>query len=230
MIAPVPCLPRTLQELKRADQPASSSRILYPYEGTVFPRGLPAPVLQWDVSMADAVYVHARSMLFEYEGCFTGSHINRNHLHDWLQRPRSDVRLHGHSTLQVSRGHCAELRWRDHRIRQLSGSDAHARVMTMHGSAADNVIVAIRRDSETYDNYMQEKGAFVINCDHGGGDCGAPGALQAAAWQFMKDHPFGTRPSPYAGGLPSGFHQSCKIWQKTSLRPLGERSMMTTTP
>jgi hypothetical protein len=38
----------------------------------------------------------------------------------------------------------------------------------------------------------------------------------------MKDHPFGTRPSPYANGLPSGFHQSCKIWQKTARRPLGE--------
>jgi poly(3-hydroxybutyrate) depolymerase len=103
-------------------------------------------------------------------------------------------------------------------------------VMTMHGSAADNVIVAFAETSEAYDNYMQEKGAFVINCDHGGGHCGAPAALQASAWQFMKAHPFGTHPSPYAAGLPSDFHKSCKIWQKTARRPLGEGSSMMKTP
>ena len=102
-----------------------------------------------------------------------------------------------------------------------------AAVMTMHGSSADNVIVAFAETSEAYDNYMQEKGAFVINCDHGGGHCGAPAALQQSAWQFMKDHPFGTHPSPYAGGLPSGFHKACKIWTKTARRPLGEGRMMT---
>ena len=65
-----------LQELKRPDAPAAQSRWLYPYEGTVFPRGLPAPVLQWDMVTADAVYIRARSMLFEYEGCFTGSGLS----------------------------------------------------------------------------------------------------------------------------------------------------------
>lgn len=95
-------------------------------------------------------------------------------------------------------------------------------VMTMHGSAADNVIVAFAETSEAYDNYMMEKGSFVVNCDHGGGHCAAPSALQSSAWQFMKDHPFGTKPSPYAMGLPSGFHSSCKVWTPTMRRPLGE--------
>jgi poly(3-hydroxybutyrate) depolymerase len=96
-------------------------------------------------------------------------------------------------------------------------------VMTMHGApGADVVIVDFSQTSEAYDNYMQARGAFAVNCNHGGGHCGAPGALQASAWQFMQDHPFGTHPSPYANGLPSGFHPSCKIWQKTDRQPLGE--------
>ena len=101
-------------------------------------------------------------------------------------------------------------------------------VMTMHGAPGlDVVIVDFSQTSEGYDNYMLAKGAFVMNCNHGGGHCGTPGALQQSAWQFMKDHPFGTHPSPYASGLPMGFPSYCKIFTKTSRQPLGEgRGMM----
>ena len=46
-------------------------RILYPYDGTVFPRGLASPVLMWDGAddKVDAVYVHMKSSAFEFEGC-----------------------------------------------------------------------------------------------------------------------------------------------------------------
>jgi hypothetical protein len=44
-------------------------RMVYPYDGTVFPRGLLAPTLMWDGVMGDVVYVHIKSMLFEYKGC-----------------------------------------------------------------------------------------------------------------------------------------------------------------
>jgi hypothetical protein len=95
-------------------------------------------------------------------------------------------------------------------------------VMTMHGSAADMVIVTFSETSEAYDNYMMAAGSFVINCNHGGGHCGAPADLQASAWQFMKDHPFATSPSPYAAsGIPSTFPDYCKIWVPTSRKPLG---------
>lgn len=97
-------------------------------------------------------------------------------------------------------------------------------VMTMHGSpGVDVVIVDFSNTSEGYDNYMLENGSFVINCNHGGGHCGVPTALSQSAWQFMKDHPFGARPSPYANGLPSGFHDSCKIFTMTDVRPIGDR-------
>jgi hypothetical protein len=98
-----------------------------------------------------------------------------------------------------------------------------AAVMTMHGSAADKVIVSFPGTSKAYDNYMIRAGSpMVINCDHGGGHCGAPSALQASAWQFMKAHPFGIKPSPYANGLPEGFHRSCKIAEPSETLPIGE--------
>jgi hypothetical protein len=47
-------------------------RILYPYDGTVFPRGLIAPTLMWEgADDAQAVYVHVQSSTFEYKGCLT---------------------------------------------------------------------------------------------------------------------------------------------------------------
>ena len=95
-------------------------------------------------------------------------------------------------------------------------------VMTMHGGPGDVVIVTFSETSQAYDSFMLKKGSpMVINCNHGGSHCGAPAALYASGWQFMKDHPFGTKPSPYADGLPAGFHSSCEIWTDTTMVPLG---------
>lgn len=52
--------------------PSSSSAWLYPYDKTVFPLGLAAPLLQWDAPAAEAVHIRLRSMLFDYQGCFAG--------------------------------------------------------------------------------------------------------------------------------------------------------------
>ncbi|MFI5306589.1 MAG: TolB family protein [Polyangiales bacterium] len=51
-----------------AGGPPGSLKFLYPYDGTVFPRGLEAPLLMWDGGTPDAVYVHIKSQLFEYKG------------------------------------------------------------------------------------------------------------------------------------------------------------------
>ena len=48
---------------------ASAARWLYPYEGTVFPRGMLAPTLMWDGVQGDVVYVHISAALFDYRGC-----------------------------------------------------------------------------------------------------------------------------------------------------------------
>ncbi len=47
-------------------------KVLYPYEGTVFPRGMISPMLMWDGG-GDFVYVHIKSKAFEYKGCLKPS-------------------------------------------------------------------------------------------------------------------------------------------------------------
>jgi hypothetical protein len=49
----------------------ASTRWLYPYDQTVFPRGLAAPILQWDPATtgATAIYIHLKSMRLDYQMC-----------------------------------------------------------------------------------------------------------------------------------------------------------------
>jgi hypothetical protein len=60
--------PNVVSALQAADVP-QGQRWLYPYDTTVMPRGLAAPMLQWDVP-ADAIYLHLHSSAFDYKGCF----------------------------------------------------------------------------------------------------------------------------------------------------------------
>ncbi|MFC1642942.1 hypothetical protein ACFL5O_09720, partial [Myxococcota bacterium] len=78
-------------------------------------------------------------------------------------------------------------------------------VMTLHGGASDQVIVSFSSTSKTMDTQFKSAGGLVVNCNHGGGHCGAPADLYAAGWEFMQAHPFGVEPDPYASGLPSTF-------------------------
>jgi hypothetical protein len=55
----------------------SAPKLLYPYQGTVFPRGMLAPDLMWDGPPAQAVYVHIKSKIFEYSGCLKPMDPNR---------------------------------------------------------------------------------------------------------------------------------------------------------
>ena len=59
----------TLQKTPTAD---ASRSLLYPYNGTVWPRGLLAPLLQWTPGQADAtaVAIHLASKTFVYDGYF----------------------------------------------------------------------------------------------------------------------------------------------------------------
>jgi dienelactone hydrolase len=82
--------------------------------------------------------------------------------------------------------------------------------MTLHGGPGDRVVVSFSETSATFDESIKKAGGFVVNCDHGGGHCGAPAPLYTAAWQFMKDHPFGVSPEPYSASLPTTFPDYCK--------------------
>ena len=47
----------------------NAMRWLYPYDGTVFPRGMLAPTLMWSGAEGSAVYVHIHASGFDYRGC-----------------------------------------------------------------------------------------------------------------------------------------------------------------
>src|SRR5262249_20317112 len=51
-----------------AGGPAGSMRVLYPYEGTIFPRGLFPPLIMWDGAPADVAYLHLHGLRFDYKG------------------------------------------------------------------------------------------------------------------------------------------------------------------
>jgi hypothetical protein len=59
----------TLQQAPKAD---ASRSFLYPYDGTVWPRGLLAPLLQWTPGTVDAtaIKIHLESSTFKYDGTF----------------------------------------------------------------------------------------------------------------------------------------------------------------
>jgi predicted esterase len=84
-------------------------------------------------------------------------------------------------------------------------------VFSMHGGTGDNVIVNFADTTHNLENILKPSGAFLVECNHNMGHCGAPASLHEQAWQFMKVHPFSTKPSPYAGGLPATFPSYCTI-------------------
>lgn len=82
---------------------------------------------------------------------------------------------------------------------------------TMHGGDADQVVISFGQASLDMDNALAAAGGFAVDCNHGGGHVAAGPDLKAAGWEFLKAHPFGTKPSPYAAGLPAGFPSYCTI-------------------
>ena len=72
--------PADVQKLKAGGGSPGAMKWLYPYEGTVFPRGMLAPDLMWDGPPADAVYVHIKSMIFEYWGCLKPTSPGSDHV------------------------------------------------------------------------------------------------------------------------------------------------------
>ncbi len=85
-------------------------------------------------------------------------------------------------------------------------------VMAAHGSLEnDVVIVRFAETSQKLTDDLVSHGGFAVICNHGGGHCASPPALKNAQWQFLKDHPFGATPEPYAAGLPADFPAYCEI-------------------
>lgn len=83
--------------------------------------------------------------------------------------------------------------------------------MIFHGGPDDEVILKFQQTSELYQAAIEARGGFAFLCDHGMGHSIPQGVVQASVWQFFADHPYGTRPSPYASGLPDGFPEYCVL-------------------
>ena len=87
--------------------------------------------------------------------------------------------------------------------------------MIFHGGATDMYgQLNFQTASESYKTALRTAGHFAFICDHSANTPGhqiPPPPAATSVWQFFQDHPFGTNPSPYAGGLPSGFLSYCTI-------------------
>jgi len=67
-----------------ATKPATENEfgLLYPYDGTVWPRGIFAPLLQWQTthSGTNAVYVHLSQENYDFRGFYAGDDVVREHI------------------------------------------------------------------------------------------------------------------------------------------------------
>jgi predicted esterase len=84
--------------------------------------------------------------------------------------------------------------------------------MIVHGGPTDvyGGMTNFMDTSTTWFNQLIGAGHFAFMCDHGGGHT-IPSGLGDDIWQFFQDHPYGTDPSPYAGGLPSAMPDYCVL-------------------
>jgi hypothetical protein len=82
--------------------------------------------------------------------------------------------------------------------------------MIFHGGASDRVVISFQAASEMYRATLLGAGRFGFICDHGMGHR-IPTAAVRSVWRFLQDHPFGTKPSPYARALPAGFPAYCGL-------------------
>jgi hypothetical protein len=81
----------TVQKLMAGSGGPGALRWLNPYDGTVMPRGLIAPLLMWDGAAADAIYLRIKSSLFEYKGCLKPTGNNQLQLPEAIWKQASDM-------------------------------------------------------------------------------------------------------------------------------------------
>jgi len=83
--------------------------------------------------------------------------------------------------------------------------------MVVHGGASDSVSgLSFQTASINFYNDLKTNGHFAFVCNHGAGH-DVPASIGPGGWQFLRDHPYGVKPEPYAGGLPSVFPSYCTL-------------------
>jgi hypothetical protein len=73
-----------------------------------------------------------------------------------------------------------------------------------YAGAGDWYIVSFLEAQTAFKQRLNENGQFAALCDSQAG-----GHLGTAAWQFLKEHPYGVTPEPYQGGLPASMLGWC---------------------
>jgi hypothetical protein len=83
--------------------------------------------------------------------------------------------------------------------------------MLVYGGSSD-VYPPFNFQNTTFNffNDLKANGHFPVICNHDSGH-DVPASIGAAAWQFLRDHPYGVDPEPYAGGLPPMFPSYCSL-------------------
>jgi hypothetical protein len=71
-------------------------------------------------------------------------------------------------------------------------------------------LMSFQTASQNYYNDLESKSQFATLCNHNNVHS-IPLDARAAVWQLFQAHPFGTVPSPYAGGLPSSMPSYCTL-------------------
>lgn len=85
-----------------------------------------------------------------------------------------------------------------------------------HGAKGmDSLGLDFHDNTISMENEIVKAGGFAMDCDDGGdhvvGWLSGRAGVGGKAMQFLKDHPYNTRPSPYANGIPAGFPSYCKV-------------------
>lgn len=83
--------------------------------------------------------------------------------------------------------------------------------MLVHGGLGfDRYLIDFALTSAIMANDIRDNHGFALDCDHGGGH-EIPAGIGLSALRFLLDHPYKTRPSPYAQGAPTTIPSYCEI-------------------
>jgi len=82
--------------------------------------------------------------------------------------------------------------------------------MVIHGALGKDVVyIDFAQASAAYEADIAKKGGYSMDCNTGGGHVSGPPQICPSMVQFFQDHPFNTKPDPYANGIPAGFPSYC---------------------
>ena len=93
--------------------------------------------------------------------------------------------------------------------------EATASALVFHGGPSDNVGgLNFMGASDFYAGQLRDRGGYAIVCNHGTGhgypDNEAGVWRRADAYNFLREHPYGVSPFPYAGNFPDWVPPYCE--------------------